>query len=119
MVRGLVMLPGGPMLIASRPILTSEEQGPINGALIMGRYLDLTEVERLAEVTQLSLTVHRSNRTDLPADVRVANASLEQGLEVFVKPLNNASIAGYALLKDIYDDLDRQAAGFAACALGR
>lgn len=34
-ITGIVLLPEGPMLVASRPILTSEEEGPIRGALIM------------------------------------------------------------------------------------
>jgi sensor domain CHASE-containing protein len=33
-VKGIVLLPEGPMLVASRPILTSENQGPIRGSLI-------------------------------------------------------------------------------------
>jgi sensor domain CHASE-containing protein len=39
-ITGLVLLPEGPMLVVSRPILTSQGEGPIRGALIMGRYLD-------------------------------------------------------------------------------
>lgn len=36
-LKGLILLPEGPILIASRPILTSESSGPIRGTLIMGR----------------------------------------------------------------------------------
>src|SRR5659263_144706 len=34
-VSGIIMLPDGPMLVASRPILTSESKGPIRGTLVM------------------------------------------------------------------------------------
>ncbi|NTU64935.1 MAG: hypothetical protein HGB05_16420, partial [Chloroflexi bacterium] len=39
-VTGILSLPEGPMLVVSRPILTSQYTGPVRGALIMGRYLD-------------------------------------------------------------------------------
>ena len=35
---GILLLPGGPMMVATRPLLTSNEEGPIRGGLIMGRY---------------------------------------------------------------------------------
>lgn len=46
-ITGIVLLPApeDPMLIASRPIITSEDEGPIRGTLIMGRYLDTAEIE--------------------------------------------------------------------------
>jgi sensor domain CHASE-containing protein/nitrogen-specific signal transduction histidine kinase/CheY-like chemotaxis protein len=103
-VRGVVMLPAGPMLIASRPNLTSEEEGPIRGALIMGRYLGPGEIARLAEVTQLQISIHRSGATDLSPDVQLAFTHLAQGETVFVSALDATTIAGYALLKDIYGE---------------
>ncbi|OHC74502.1 MAG: hypothetical protein A3G18_11510 [Rhodospirillales bacterium RIFCSPLOWO2_12_FULL_58_28] len=39
-ITGLIMMERGPMLVSSRPILTSRKTGPIRGALIMGRFLD-------------------------------------------------------------------------------
>ena len=51
-ITGIVLIPEGPMLVASRPILTSEEAGPIRGTLIMGRYFAASEVENLAKVTR-------------------------------------------------------------------
>src|SRR5262245_15945764 len=56
---GLIVLPDGPMLLASRPILTSDGHGPIHGALLMGRFLDDVLIQRLAEATHLNLTIHR------------------------------------------------------------
>lgn len=36
---GIFLLPSGPMLISSRPILTSDGKGPIRGTVIFGRNL--------------------------------------------------------------------------------
>ena len=43
-VTGIILLPEGPMLVASQPVLTSEEEGPARGRLIMGRYLDAEQI---------------------------------------------------------------------------
>lgn len=51
-----------PLMLASRPIVTSDVAGPIAGTLIVGRYLNAQERDRLAELTQLSLTLKPYNR---------------------------------------------------------
>jgi len=102
-VAGLVLLPEGPLLIASRPILTSEDEGPIRGALLMGRYLDATQINRLAETTLLSLAAYRVNDIRMPADFQEARLSLSPEAYILVRPLSAQSIAGYALLTDIYE----------------
>src|SRR5271157_2252199 len=51
MFKGIVLLPEGPLLISSQPILTSEGKGPVKGTLIIGRYLD-SELKHLSEMTQ-------------------------------------------------------------------
>jgi len=106
-VTGIVLLPKGPMLVASRPILTSKEEGPIRGTLVMGRYLDSTEVERLAETAQVSLALRQLDDSQMPPDFQAACSSLPalllKGVPVFVQPLSAGSVAGYTLLRDIYD----------------
>jgi PAS domain S-box-containing protein len=99
---GMVLLPEGPMLLASRPILTSENKGPIRGTLIMGRYLDAAEIQRLTELTHLSLTVHRFDDAEMPPDLQAVQSSLSEEAPILVRPLNADSIAGYTLLRDIY-----------------
>jgi PAS domain S-box-containing protein len=100
-VSGLILLPEGPMLMASEPILPNTEKGPAHGRLIMGRYLDSREIKRLSELTQLSLAVHQFNAPDMPADFSSAYLSLSGGAPVFVSALSKDSVAGYALIKDI------------------
>lgn len=100
-VTGLVLLPEGPMLVASRLILTSEKKGPARGTLIMGRYLDAAEVNLWAETTHSSLTINSFYDAQMPPDFQVALSSLLQGEPVVIQPLNAGSIAGYTLLRDI------------------
>ncbi len=44
---GLLMLPEGPMLVDSQPILTSKGEGPVRGAIVMGRWLDPAQIAKL------------------------------------------------------------------------
>ena len=100
-VKGIVLLPEGPMLVASRPILTSEDQGPIRGSLIMGRYLGSEEIQRLAETTLLTLQVFQLDDPHLPAEFLDVRSNLLSGEAVVVQPLNSEEVAGYALLRDL------------------
>lgn len=104
-VAGILSLPENPILIASRPILTSEEEGPIRGTLIMGRYLDDVEVQRLSKFTYLSLTIQSIEDLQMPSDFEAVYTSLYESpyeSPIVVRPLTAESVAGYALLKDIY-----------------
>ena len=100
---GIVMLPEGPLLISSQPILTSEGKGPVRGTLIMGRYLD-SELTRLNDTTNLPLVYHRINDSTMPSDFAIAQSSILGETPTFVKPLSEKSIAGSALVRDVYGD---------------
>ncbi len=102
-ISGILLLPKSPpLLIASRPILTSEDEGPIRGTLIFGRYLESAEVNRLGELTSLSLATYRVGDVDVPSDVREVYSSLLGGMPILSRPLDGQHIAGYSLIKDIY-----------------
>src|SRR6202795_2026166 len=106
-VLGIALLTSGPVLIDSQPIIDSQSRGPIRGTFVAGRSLDATEIARLAEISHLSLTVHRLDATRLPDDVESARAALTTSTPTLLRPLNSKDVAGYGLIKDIYgkDDL--------------
>lgn len=56
-VEGLLITSNGPMLIASRPILNDKREGPVRGAMIMGRFLNENLVSRLREQTQIQFEI--------------------------------------------------------------
>ena len=101
-ITGILLLAEAPLLIASQPILTSEDEGPINGALIMGYYLDATNIDRLGETTLLSLAVQRIDSMRMPTDFQTARLSLSRETPILVQPLGEKYVAGYALLMDVY-----------------
>lgn len=92
---GILMLAGAehPLLVASRPIAKSDGQGPVQGTLIVGRFLSNAEVEQLARLTRVTLTLYRFNS---------APVSLSDKTPAFVQPLSDQIIAGYGMRKDIY-----------------
>ena len=71
-IRGIIMLSGKPMLLASRPILASSAMGPAHGTLIFAKYLDAEEVATISDLTHLSFNVYVYGSTSIPEDVAVA-----------------------------------------------
>ena len=94
-VSGILSLPEGPLLVAAQPILTSQKQGPVQGSLVMGRYLDAAEVQSLAEQTALSLSLHQLDDEEVPKE-------LSDEAPVITRPLSDETVAGYGLLNDVY-----------------
>ena len=66
------------MLVASRPVLTSQYTGPVRGALIMGRYLDAALIDKLSALTQLGLDLKRSDDPQSPTDFQATVPTLTE-----------------------------------------
>lgn len=49
-VAGLLLTGSGPVLLAARPILTSNREGPARGYLVMGRFLDTQTISDQARI---------------------------------------------------------------------
>jgi len=98
---GIVMLPEGPMIVAARPVLDSQGNGPSHGTILMGRYLDGSEAQELAATAHLSLSAYLLDDPQLPGDLRAVRPALSAAAPFAVRPLDNTTVAGYALLSDI------------------
>ena len=101
-VTGILMMPEGPLMVASRPILTTTEKGPIRGTLIFCRYMDKKEIARLSEITQLNIEIRNWSDPELPTDFRTAVSSLAGSVTTYIHPLSSEIIAGYTRINDIY-----------------
>jgi diguanylate cyclase (GGDEF)-like protein/PAS domain S-box-containing protein len=98
---GIILLAGEPYLVAARPILTSEWQGPVRGTLVMGRAIHASLLEEIADVTQLQVRADSVDDPALPEDSQRALDSTSVGEPVYMSPLSEDTIAGYVLLPDI------------------
>jgi len=109
---GVMVLSEGCLIFASRPIIKTSQQGPIQGTLLIGRYLDQKALQELAETTQLRLQLHRLDH--LSRRSTVVQQALTQIISNQVKTIqvqnnqfntlieaqNDRVISGYALLRD-------------------
>jgi diguanylate cyclase (GGDEF)-like protein/PAS domain S-box-containing protein len=100
---GILLLPEGPILVASRPILTSTDEGPSRGWLIMAQYLDSTEVERLGQIIDTTLIVQPLDQPNAAEQLQAVRSELlEDPSSIVVRPLSTETVAGYAALEDLY-----------------
>ncbi len=102
-VTGILMLPEGLMLLASRAILTSEGQGPTRGTLIIGRFLNEAAITRISKVVTLKASLIPLDSTALPRDIRIAIDSHAGISPIVVQPVDQNDTVGYVILRDIYD----------------
>jgi len=100
---GVLLLPEGPLLVVSRPIIRPNTKGPIRGFMISSRYLEGGgDLRGLEKTTDLPLSIHRAGGEDLPADLSDARRHLPAKDDIYVHPINDSVLGGYALLYDIY-----------------
>ena len=100
---GILVIPEGSFLISSCPILTSAFEGPSKGTLLIGRPLDTPALALLAQLTQLQPDLHLISDEQIPADVRGRLLSSTDVTPVEVKELDRETIAGYALIRDVFN----------------
>lgn len=98
---GVLLLPAGPMLLAVSPVRTGDRKGPVRGTVVMGRWLDQAEVDRLSHKARLSLSLHALNDPGLPADFASVRQKLTASQPVAVRALGLKVVAGYLLVTDV------------------
>lgn len=101
-LNGILRLPGGPAMVAARPILDSDGHGPSRGTVVMMLYMDNVQVQRLAYLTRLPLQMYLIDDRNAPQDVK-ALQQLPKAQNTAVKALNGQTVAGYTIIHDIFD----------------
>lgn len=98
---GYLLLPEGPVIIASTQVLTSYQTGPATGVLVMGRSLDPKFFARLDRVTGTEVTLHAADDSDLTEQERqlLANPSAHTGIASI--PVSSDRVSGYTIVQDI------------------
>ncbi len=98
--KGLLTLPEGTLLLASRPIVKSSGEGPAKGTLIFARYLDQDLSKQLSGLVDLPVVYEQL--TNLPPDFKSAQSSLSSlGQPSVTQKVGNKLIFGYGLINDI------------------
>ncbi len=90
-VAGLISFDKKIAMISSRPILNSNDEGPIRGALIMVRYVS-EEIDRFSDLLRLSFSISSIN------DANISHA-VDNGTRI--RAINDDIVMGLTVLRDI------------------
>ena len=99
---GFLLLPEGPVMVTSAPITTKNYDGVSRGTLIVGRFLDESEILRIGQLTNQQVMIYRRSEAGNPADVLEAQIELDENQSIFIQPDSPSTIAGYAQVEDLY-----------------
>lgn len=102
--KGIELTEAGPVLLSSRPIVTSKREGPIRGTMIMGRFLDAAEIAGLAERMQVSLKAWPVNDIQMPDDVRNQLAILRNREGASCQAASTELLHAYSILEDSHEE---------------
>jgi two-component system NtrC family sensor kinase len=100
-IAGVMLTGRGPMLIASRPIATSQKGGPIRGTLIMGRFLGDELVAALREQTGIRFSIWPMAESALAPEDKAASRLLAAGTPVVIREHDKRLLRGYTRLTDV------------------
>lgn len=97
--KGMMVLDGQPLLMASRPILSSTRQGPLRGFLIMGSPLGQSVIERISRQTQVGLTFRSMKENPGKDDPELA--ALTPDSQYLVRASGRSSLHIFTVLRDL------------------
>lgn len=97
---GVTLTSRGAMLLASRPITTTDRRGAARGAIIFGRFLSDECVAAIADRTHLKIDHWATNENSIPEDVIENSGRLHGYREKIVVPVDDKRMCGYVALLD-------------------
>jgi signal transduction histidine kinase len=100
-ITGIVVTEEGPMLIASRPIVTIDSEGAICGSVIMGRLLRGNVLNEIAEHVAVDVEVWAVADGSVPVEAKVALSHIEPASKFCVRELADELLHVYATVPDI------------------
>ena len=97
---GIVVTPTAPLLITAAPILSSLREGPIHGTLLVGRYLNKKEIERMSYLTHLTIALE-----PYTAETRIspfkAIKTQQEPAEYLTRIVDDETLVASTILADI------------------
>ncbi|BCS96381.1 hypothetical protein DSLASN_20130 [Desulfoluna limicola] len=102
---GIFITEAGPMLIASRPILTSDNKGPVRGTVIMGRLLTDQVIQVLSNQTKIEFEIQTVHPEIPSAPVQAILSRFEGDSDNLIEEANPGFLNVYRKLYDINGDV--------------
>lgn len=101
-INGFILLPEGPLMVVSLPVLDNIGQGPdIYGTMIWGHWFTDTDIAELAQDTRLNLTMPRYDDPNLGEEFIEFKTDLNLQAGTWVHTHTQDMVEGYALIRDI------------------
>lgn len=100
-ITGVVQFTQGPMFLSAQPILKSNNAGPATGVVIFAKNIDASYAKYVSDITKTTLTIHPLNAPIPPEHDKAMLARLLGGGPTESVVLNDKTVAGYTVVKDI------------------
>lgn len=99
-LKGVILLPEGPMMITACPVIRSNKQGPVRGHIVFGRYLNKEVIHELSMELNLELSMVRVDQSD--SKIAEPFHLITTKSPILVQKIDEDTIKGYSILNDIY-----------------
>jgi signal transduction histidine kinase len=104
-ISGLLVIGNKSMLFASAPILTSQKEGPVEGGMLFGKYVDTLEIAELSKIVSLDFSLNTIPDFQLlNKDNQIANALLSNKQTLVLKENSPDTTSGYTLFNDVHSN---------------
>jgi two-component system cell cycle sensor histidine kinase/response regulator CckA len=100
-VTGIMEVDGRPLMISTHAILTSQSEGPSHGQLMMGRYLDSSEIGIIENLTGSKFAILPGNSSLLSSELDPADMNRIIDGDSHVELINESSMSLYSAVKDV------------------
>ena len=100
-VSGIVVLPGGPLLFAARPVVNSLGEGPVRGVVLFARRLDDELIQAVSAVTHLPLEILPWSDAGLPTAWRQSPLASLEDTATLSHVIDGRNVAGYFQVRDV------------------
>ncbi|MBL8889826.1 MAG: HAMP domain-containing protein [Planctomycetaceae bacterium] len=97
---GLIGTSSGPLLIAARPITTSDVEGPSRGTMIFGRLCNEKAMAGLRDRTNVNVTLWDLQNKDLPNEMASLQESLVAG--PMTRVVSKDEVDAFGLIRDVF-----------------
>lgn len=96
---GVVVVPEGPLLVSSQPIVTSQNAGPVAGSVVMARFIDESVIEDIEK--QLLVPVALVSLDNLPPGLPGFEVSPQAPAPATSGIVDAKQISGYVKVNDL------------------
>jgi PAS domain S-box-containing protein len=100
-ISGILLTPEGPMVIAAVPILRSDNTGPVQGTLIIGRYLEYDSLQRIDEITGFKVAFDWPGKEVSETGPPDGPDNLHSEENPILVADNETTITGYSTVQDL------------------